>query len=108
MACTFSCTELLSRSYFLNTALKSGIAVFAIRYRQKPSTGIMPAKMKASCLPTRMDMMLAKISIIGARTAIRVSIINACWTFATSVVRRVTREDVENRSMFENEKSCTL
>ena len=55
-----------------------------------------------------MDMMLAKISIIGARTAIRVSIMNACWTFATSVVRRVTREDVENRSIFENEKSCTL
>ena len=38
----------------------------------------------------------------------RVIIMNACWTFATSVVRRVTRDEVENRSMFENEKSCTL
>lgn len=26
----------------------------------------------------------------------------------TSVVKRVTRDDVEKRSIFENEKSCTL
>ena len=54
-----------------------------------------------------MDMMLAKISIIGARTAMRVIIMNACWTFATSVVRRVTREDVEPVDI-RGEKSCTL
>ena len=55
-----------------------------------------------------MDITVAKISIISARTAIRIIIMNACCTFDTSVVRRVTRDDVEKRSIFENEKSCTL
>lgn len=55
-----------------------------------------------------MDITVAKISIIGARTAIRIIIMNACCTFDTSVVKRVTRDDVEKRPIFENEKSCTL
>ena len=49
-------------------------------------------------------MMTAKTIIIGARMAVRMSIMYACWTLFVSVVRRVTRELVEKRSMFENEK----
>ena len=54
-----------------------------------------------------MDMMTEKISISGARTAVRMIIIKAICTFDTSVVRRVTSEDVENWSMLANEKFCT-
>ena len=68
----------------------------------------MAANTKESFLPTLTDMMTAKMSINGARTAVRISIINACWTFVTSVVRRVTRDEVENLSMLANENSCTL
>ncbi len=107
MACTFSCTELFRRSYFLNTALNSGIANFAIRSRPKLSSGMAAANTNASSLPTLMDMMTEKISISGARTAVRMIIIKAICTFDTSVVRRVTSEDVENWSMLANEKFCT-
>ena len=70
--------------------------------------GTVAANTSESFLPTLTDMMTAKTSISGARTAMRISIINACWTFETSVVRRVTRDEVENLSMLAKEKSCTL
>ena len=54
-----------------------------------------------------MDMMTANTSIMGARTAIRMHIMNAFWMLVTSVVRRVTSEDVEKRSIFAKEKLCT-
>ena len=41
----------------------------------------------------------AKISTSGERTAMRMSIMNACWTLVISVVRRVTSEELENASM---------
>ncbi len=56
----------------------------------------------------RMDIVMAKTSIRGERTAVRMIIIKAICTLVTSVVRRVTREEVENLSMFENEKLWTL
>ena len=49
-------------------------------------------------------MMMAKTIIMGARMAVRMSIMYACCTLFVSVVRRVTSELVEKRSMFENEK----
>ena len=45
-----------------------------------------------------------KSIIIGLLAAIRITIINACCTLVTSVVRRVTILAVENLSMFENAK----
>lgn len=63
--------------------------------------------MSASCLPTRTDITTANTSIIGARTAMRMHIMNAFWMFVTSVVSRVTSDEVENRSMFAKEKPCT-
>ena len=50
------------------------------------------------------DIMNAKISINGARTAIRITIWNDIWTLVTSVVVRVIKLDVENLSMFAKEK----
>ena len=58
----------------MNTARKSGMAVLTIMARPKPRMGMTAANTNASCLPTRMDMMTAKISISGARTAVRMSI----------------------------------
>ena len=47
-------------------------------------------------------------SISGARTAMRSIIWKAFWMLVTSVVIRVTRPAVENLSMLEKEKVCTL
>ena len=44
----------------------------------------------------------------GALIAIRINIMNACCTLVTSVVKRVTRLDVENLSILAKENSCTL
>ncbi len=49
-----------------------------------------------------------KISISGARMAMRIIIIYAICTFVTSVVRRVTSDEDENLSMFWNEKNWML
>ena len=45
-------------------------------------------------------MMKAKMSTSGERTAMRMIIMNACWTLVMSVVRRVTSDELENVSMF--------
>ena len=50
----------------------------------------------------------AKTSMNGQRTAMRITIMKAFCTFVTSVVRRVTRLDVENLSILAKEKPCTL
>ena len=50
----------------------------------------------------------AKTKTNGARTAMRMSIMNACWTLVMSVVRRVTSEELENVSMFSNENVWIL
>ena len=44
----------------------------------------------------------------GERNATLTSIMYAIWILVTSVVIRVTRLDVENLSILENEKSCIL
>ena len=49
----------------------------------------------------------AKMTIKGARIAVRMIIIYASWTLLTSVVSLVTRLEVENLSTLEKEKSCT-
>ena len=97
----------MSASYFLKTALNSGSALRIMKNSASPRIGTVPAKINASCLPTRMDITTANTSIIGARTAMRMHIMNAFWMFVTSVVSRVTSDEVENRSMFAKEKPCT-
>ena len=56
----------------------------------------------------RNDTIMEKISMTGARIAMRMSIWNAFCTFVVSVVRRVMMDAVENLSMFENANVCTL
>ena len=51
---------------------------------------------------------MEKIAMSGQRIAMRMIIMNACWTLVTSVVSRVTSELVENRSMLENENPWIL
>ena len=48
-------------------------------------------------------MMKEKMSMSGHRMATRMSIMNAIWTLVMSVVRRVTRLETENLSMFSKE-----
>ena len=57
----------------------------------------------AKAPPIMYAIMMEKISIRGARTAVRMIIIYAICTLLTSVVIRVTREAEENLSMFSKE-----
>ena len=50
----------------------------------------------------------AKTSMSGARTAIRMIIMNAFWTLVTSVVRRVTSDEVDMASILAKLKFLTL
>lgn len=49
----------------------------------------------------------AKTSMSGERIAVRMTIMYANWTLVTSVVMRVTSEEVRKWSMFSKEKPCT-
>ena len=53
-------------------------------------------------------MMVAHISMIGERKALRMNIMKAFCMLVTSVVSLVVSEAVENLSTLANEKSCTL
>ena len=50
----------------------------------------------------------AKTKTSGARTAMRMMSMNACWTLVTSVVRRVTSDELENWSMLLKENVWIL
>ena len=54
-----------------------------------------------------MAIMRAMISIMGQRMAIRIIIWKVICKLATSVVSRVTMEEVENLSILEKSKVCT-
>ena len=60
-------------------------------------------KIIASQPPIIKPAIKAEINIKGARTAMRMSIINAICTLEISVVRRVTKDDEENASIVVNE-----
>ena len=53
-------------------------------------------------------MKMAKTSMSGLRMAVRMICMKAIWTKPTSVVRRVTSELVEKRSMLPNENDWML
>ena len=86
---------------------KRGMARRAIRRSPVTKTGTTTTNIKAKGPPITKAMTMEKIIIKGARTAVRMIIINAICTLPTSVVSRVTRLDVEKWSMLEKEKSCT-
>ena len=82
-----------------------GNAWVMIRPRPSASSGSTATKTSERLALLRNAMTSANTSVHGERKAMRVSIMNACCTFVTSVVMRVTRPAVENLSMFENENS---
>ena len=65
-------------------------------------------KIRESCASIENAATREKTIISGLRTAMRMIIWYVFCRFVTSVVRRVTMLAVENLSMFENEKVCTL
>ena len=107
IAATFSCTELFRASYFLKMRRKIGKATRTMTARTIARTGTIPRKISAIEELIRHAMTTEKTIMSGTRTAMRISIPKAFWTLVTSVVMRVTREDVEKRSMSAKEKSWT-
>ena len=95
---------MLRLSYFLNTLLKSGIAFLIIRKSANAKNGTNATYTVDSCGHILNAIIIAKMNIIGERTAMRIIIIYAICTLEISVVRRVTRLEVENLSIFVNEK----
>ena len=68
-------------------------------------TGIATANTATRVPLLCITIIIANTNIIGALKHILIVIWNACWTFWTSVVNRVIKDDVENESIFLNEKS---
>ena len=67
-------------------------------------TGRITRKTAASSRFIKNAIIIAPISMPGARSIIRSAIMIRFCTCVISLVRRVTREPVENRSISENEK----
>ena len=103
MPFTFSCIDSFRASYFLNTFLNNGIAWLITIKRPNPSTGIVRRKTSARRPPMYKAITKEKMIIRGLRKARRISIMYASCTFVTSVVILVTRDEVENLSMFSKE-----
>ena len=68
-------------------------------------TGIATAKIATRLPPVLATITIANTNITGALKQMRVIIWKAIWTFWTSVVILVISDEVENESMFLNEKS---
>ena len=105
---TFSSIDSLSLSYFLKTARKAGIASLPIITSPTAITGTTITNVVAREPPEINAITIAKANIRGALTAILIAIMKAFWTVVISVVILVTRDEVENLSMFPNENFCTL
>ena len=108
IAISVSWMEAFSASYFLNIAEKRGIAFLVITARLIPRTGIATRKMSDNCALIWTAIQVAIMSMTGARTIIRIQLVNAICTVLTSVVRRVISDGVEKWSILAKEKSCIL
>ena len=95
--------ELFKVSYFLKTLLKRGIASFDTTYSPTPKIGTTKTNIHAIFPPITNAIMNEKISMSGERMAVLIIIMYAIWMFEISVVSLVTKDDVENLSMFSNE-----
>ncbi len=98
MALTFSCTLAFRSSYLRNTWSKMRVVRSMIKTSAAASTTMAARKIRLSRTLMKKHMNIEQTSISGARTAMR----------RIMVVMRVTSPAVENLSMFENEKVCTL
>ena len=107
MAETFSCTELFRASYFLKTRRNIGKTTAMTTTRITTRKGSIPRKISDMRHEMRSVMMTAKTTMRGTRTATRISMPKAFCTLVTSVVMRVTREEVEKESMSLKEKPWT-
>lgn len=103
MPLMFSRTERFMLSYLWNTRSKMGCVLKMMTTRTEASTGTSARNIHEIVTFTENDMAREKMSISGQRIATRMIIMNAICTLVTSVVWRVTRLDVENRSMLWNE-----
>ena len=74
IALTFSSTDSLRLSYFLNTFLNAGIANFAISKSPKIKIGTTITKVNANFPPIINDIMIEKINIKGERIAVLITI----------------------------------
>ena len=104
----FSCTVLFSLSKVLNTREKMP---WTQRIRVKRATASKGSTMQYTThsrglIPIAITRAIT--SIIGQRMAIRIIIWKVICRLATSVVSRVMMEEVENLSMLEKSKVCTL
>ena len=84
---------------------KIGKATSTMAARIRARSGTIPRKMRAIWTLMRHAITMEKMIMRGTRTAIRMSMPKAFCTLVTSVVMRVTSEEVEKRSMSANEKS---
>ena len=73
-----------------------------------PRSGTTTTKVSASLPPMMNAMVIAKMSMKGDLTAVLMIIMKEFCTLVMSVVILVTREDVENLSMFPKENCWTL
>ena len=108
MPLTFSSTLLFSWSYIGKPFRKMGMAFFAISRSPQPNTGITITNTSAIRPPMMNAIVNENTRFSGARIAVRMIIMNACWMFWISVVRRVTSEAFEHRSMLANENRWML
>ncbi len=100
---TFSSTESFRRSYFLKMRLNMGMTFTAMKISRKPRMMDTTTYTTAMEPPVTKAMTMANTSIMGLLMATRMIIMYAICTLLVSVVRRVTSELVEKRSMLENE-----
>ena len=90
-------------SYLWKTRSKMGCVLKMISTSTAASTGTSARNTQEMVTLTVNDMTSEKMSMSGQRIATRMIIMYAICTLVTSVVWRVTSEDVEKRSMFAKE-----
>ena len=90
-------------SYLWNTRSKMGCVLKMMTTSTVASTGTNARKIQEIVTFTVNDITSEKMSMSGQRIATRMIIMYAICTFVTSVVWRVTSDEVEKRSMFAKE-----
>ncbi len=104
----FSCTAELRVSIFFCMLEKREKPLPIINTCISNTMGMVTTKIKANLAWMMMAMIRPPTSIPGARRHMRNKILMKFWICVTSLVRRVTREPVENLSIFSKENFCTL
>ena len=105
MAERFSCTTRFTSSVRSWRLLNMGLTCLTIRPMSTSSRGIATRKTLESLRLMDTASTRAEMSITGARTSRRMPIIRDICSMLQSLVRRVTREAVENFSMLRKEKA---